>query len=148
MSRLMPRHLQSVSLALLLWLVSISMHAKCFSIPEKEGEKCRYAVQIDFKKAYISGIGILMMQDGIINGTVFNEFGVSALSFTYNPEKGKVKLQHVFSKLNKWYIKKVLKRDLVQLIKQLQNDQTTYRDERFDITYNFSPLQTENETTE
>lgn len=144
----MPRHLQSVSLALLLWLVSISMHAKCFSIPEEEGEKCRYAVQIDFKKAYISGIGILMMQDGIINGTVFNEFGVSALSFTYNPEKEKVKLQHVFSKLNKWYIKKVLKRDLVQLIKQLQNDQTTYRDERFDITYNFSPLQTENETTE
>lgn len=144
----MPRHLQSVSLALLLWLVSISMYAKCFSIPEKEGEKCRYAVQIDFKKAYISGIGILMMQDGIINGTVFNEFGVSALSFTYYPEKGKVKLQHVFSKLNKWYIKKVLKRDLVQLIKLLQNDQTTYRDERFDITYNFSPLQTENETTE
>ena len=55
------------------------------TFPSKEGEKCRYSVQIDFSKAYISGVGIIAYTDNQIAGSVFNEFGVSALSFSYNP---------------------------------------------------------------
>lgn len=126
----------------------MSLQAKSISFPEKEGDKSRYAVQIDFRKAYVSGIGILAMQEGCIEGSVFNEFGVSALAFSYDFRKDKVRLHGVFSKMNKWYIKKVLKRDLVQLMHLLPKDVYTYRDEKFEITYTFTPLQTEDETTE
>ncbi len=144
----MRRHLQSISIALLLLFCSIGIQAKSYSFPKNEGEKARYSVQIDFKKAYISGVGIMAMQDGVINGSVFNEFGVSALAFSYNPKKDKVKILSVISKMNKWYIKKVLKRDLRQMMHLLANDETTYKDEKFNITYTFTPLEEEDETTE
>ena len=115
---------------------------------EKEGEKCRYSVQIDFGKAYISGIGILAYTDDTILGSVFNEFGVSALSFSYNPQKKKVKILSMAGKLNRWYIKRVIKKDLKKVIKILQEGGTTYNNQKYHITYTFTPLVIEDETAE
>ena len=118
------------------------------AFPSKEGEKCRYSVQIDFSKAYISGVGIIAYTDNQIAGYVFNEFGVSALSFSYNPQKEKVKILSVAGKLNRWYIKSVIKKDLKKLIKVLQEGGTSYKNQKYNITYTFVPLAVEDEITE
>ena len=110
------------------------------TFPSKEGEKCRYSVQIDFSKAYISGVGIIAYTDNQIAGSVFNEFGVSALSFSYNPQKEKVKILSVAGKLNRWYIKAVIKKDLKKLIKVLQKGGTSYKNQKYNITYTFVPI--------
>lgn len=144
----MPKLLQSISIALLLLFNVLSTQAKSCSFPQKEGDKARYSVQIDFKKAYISGVGVMAMQDEVINCSVFNEFGVSAFAFSFNPQKNKVKILHLISKMNKWYIKKVLKHDLRQMMHMLPDGETTYKNEKFNITYTFTPLEAENETTE
>ncbi len=47
-----------------------------------------------------------------ITGSMINEFGVSAIDFSYSREKQKVKLWSVVNFLNKWYIKRVLKNDI------------------------------------
>ena len=59
---------------------------------KNEGDKAKYSVMIEFEKAYISGIGIMARQNDKIVCSVFNEFGVSVLSFAYDLRKGKTKL--------------------------------------------------------
>lgn len=113
------------------------------SFPTEEGEKARYSVQIDFGKAYLSGIGILACIDGEVLGSVFNEFGVSALSFSYNPQKDKVKIISVIDKLNRWYIRRVIKRDMKKVIGVLKEGGSTYTNQKYHITYTFQQLNIE-----
>lgn len=110
------------------------------AFPSANGDRARYNVQIDFKKAYISGICIMLMEDDVIKASVVNEFGVSALDFTYNPAKQKVKILKVMGNMNKWYIKKVLKKDLKQVMTNLPLGNNTYEDTKYSIKYTFDPL--------
>ena len=79
----------------------------------------RYTFQIETPKAYLSGILITKAQDDCIIGSLVNEFGVSAIDFSFNIEKDKLKLINVVSFLNKWYIKKTLNSDLKFCIHQI-----------------------------
>lgn len=115
------------------------------TFPTTEGEKARYSLQIDFGKAYLSGIGIMAYIDGEVLGSVFNEFGVSALTFSYNPRKDKVKVLSVIGNLNRWYIRPLIKKDLKKVIKVLKEGGTTYTNLRYHITYTFQQLEVENE---
>lgn len=115
---------------------------------DNEGEKAKYNVMIDFNKAYISGVGVIARQEQKIVGSVFNEFGVSVLSFSYDPQKGKVKILDAIEFLNKWYIKRVLKQDIKSLMSVLDYSGAEYRNEKRNITYNFSPLIEQDVTTE
>ncbi len=126
-------------LAIGLFLLSLNIVAQT-EFPIKNGDRARYNVQIDFKKAYISGLCIMLMEDDVIKASVVNEFGVSALDFTYNPFKRKVKILKVMGKMNKWYIKKVLKKDLQQVMFNLPLDINTYEDTKYNIKYTFNPL--------
>lgn len=72
----------------------------------------RYSFQIETNKAFISGLLLANEDDEAINGSMINEFGVSAIDFTFSRKKQKIKLLNVVSFLNKWYIKMVLKNDL------------------------------------
>ena len=110
------------------------------AFPSANGDRARYNVQMDFKKAYISGICIMLMEDDIIKASVVNEFGVSALDVTYNPAKQKVKILKVMGNMNKWYIKKVLKKDLKQVMTNLPLGNNTYEDTKYSIKYTFDPL--------
>lgn len=92
------------------------------------------------EKGYLSGVCMLLNSDGKIKGSFFNEFGVSAMDFTYDSRKQKTKLHNVISMLNKWYIRRVLKKDLSALMQCLRDGKTSYRDERYNINYNFIPL--------
>lgn len=81
----MRRFLLLISILCITLLAAPAVRAQN-TFPATEGERVRYSVQIDFGKAYLSGIGIMACVDGEVIGSVFNEFGVSALSFSYNPQ--------------------------------------------------------------
>lgn len=95
--------------------------------PSQENcKRSRYAFQIETQKAAVTGIMILKETADEIAGSMVNEFGVSAIDFIYNKKKDSIKLLSVVSFLNKWYIKKVLKKDLklsIQLLTDLPGKQ-------------------------
>ena len=110
-----------------------------------DGESIRYTAYIEHrinteKHGYVSGICILHRDGDTVHGSLFNEFGITALDFTYHLEKKKVKLHTVMPMMNKWYIRKVLRKDLRQLMTGLQNGETTWKDERYHIKYQLTPL--------
>lgn len=131
-------------------VILMSATAACAqdSFPMQEGERARYSVQIEFGKAYISGVGILAYVDGEVRGAVFNEFGVSALSFSYNLQKDKVKILSIIGKLNKWYIRRVIKKDMREMMGVLREGGSTYTNQKYHITYTFTPLEVQDETAE
>lgn len=100
----------------------------------------KYNATIEMSKGYVSGVCIMANDGSVIKGSLFNEFGISAIDFTYQPDKKKVKLLSVIKILNKWYIKKVLRKDLVQVMENLSKGIYSYHDKKFKIDYNFSIL--------
>ena len=117
------------------------MFAGAQTLPSSEGERARYSVQIEIKKAYISGICGMLFEDGKLKACVVNEFGLSAMDFEYDPQKDKVKIINVIKKLDHWYIKRVLKRDLRILIHNLRQGIYRHENTKYEITYTFQPLQ-------
>lgn len=110
------------------------------TFPSAEGERARYSAYIEMPRGYISGVCILVNNEGIIKGSIFNEFGITALDFSYNPHRRKVRLYSVVAMMDKWYIRRVLKKDLAQLMLRLQQGEFSYSNERRHITYQFTPL--------
>ena len=108
--------------------------------PVNDGEKIKYNASIEMPKGYVSGICVLINEGTIIKGSIFNEFGITALSFSYDLKKGKIKLYSVVKMMDKWYIKKILKKDLSQMMKCLQKGESVYQNEKYHITYSFSNL--------
>ena len=113
----------------------------CF--PSVQGEKAKYSAYIDMPQGYVSGVCVLFNEGTVIQGSLFNEFGITALSFSYDIKKEKIKLYSVVKLMDKWYIKRILKKDLKQLMKCLQKGESVYQDEKYHITYSFSTLNTE-----
>ena len=109
-------------------------------LPLHAGECIRYDAYIEMPHAYISGICILLNDEQIIKGSLINEFGITAIDFIYYPKKEKVKLCSVFGAMDKWYIHRVLRKDLVQLLQCLKQGETQYINKRRNITYNFKPV--------
>lgn len=105
-----------------------------------DGESIRFTAYIEMEKGYVSGICILHRDGDTVHGSLFNELGITVLDFTYRLERKKVKLHTVMPMMNKWYIRKVLKKDLRQLMTGLQNGETTWKDERYHIEYQLTPL--------
>lgn len=113
----------------------------CF--PSVQGEKAKYSAYIDMPQGYVSGVCVLFNEGTVIQGSLFNEFGITALSFSYDIKKEKIKLYSVVKLMDKWYIKRILKKDLKQLMKCLQKGESVYQNEKYHITYSFSTLNTE-----
>ena len=111
------------------------------TFPSADGERAKYAAYIEMPKAYVSGICVLLQEDGLIKGSLFNEFGITALDFTYNPQRDKIKLHSVMKMMDKWYIRKVLKKDLRQVMKTLKEGQTEYTNQRRHIVYRFHGIE-------
>ena len=110
-------------------------------LPDSIGSKMKYNATIEMKKGYLSGICILIRDKDGYKGSIFNEFGISVLDFTYQPVTGKVKLENVIHLLDKWYIKRLLKQDLSQVIKNLQNGISIYDNKKYKIHYQFTELE-------
>lgn len=118
--------------------------------PSSEGEKAKFTAYIEMPRGYISGICVLAYDEGVVKGCLFNEFGITALDFSYDIQKQKVKLHSVIKMMDKWYIRRVLRKDLRQLMRCLQDTPCEssaqvfeYRNERHHIIYQFTPMEEE-----
>ena len=115
----------------------------------------RYYFELTTSKANLSGVMILRIDEKEIKGSLINEFGLSALSFIFDKEKNKIKLKDIVKFLNKWYIKTVLKKDLMICLSQLydipckigkrykiekENGSITINNTKYHIIYSFSSL--------
>ena len=138
MSRLRQTYLASISI-LLLSMLSFSGAAQSL-LPQENGSRTKFTTTIEMPKGYVSGICVIMLEGDVLKGSIFNEFGITAMDFTYQIQKEKVKLISVLPMLNKWYIKRVLKKDLKAVIKGLEQGKTTYENTRRHIRYQFLPL--------
>lgn len=123
----------------------------------------RHAFEITMPKGRITGI-LITKEDSIsIAGTMLNEFGVTALSFVYDKHKEKMELQDVMGFLDKWYIRRVLKKDLSFCLHILygtpfkknhgynlssEAPDISVTNTKRNITYLFMPIKSENETSE
>lgn len=109
-------------------------------LPQADGDKVRLSALIEMPNGYLSGICVLMMRQETIRGCIFNEFGLTALDFTYDTKKDKVKIDKAMAMFNKWHIKRTLKNDLKKVFHNLSHGTTGYRNEKRQITYQFKPI--------
>lgn len=115
----------------------------------------RYTFEMAMSKGRLSGILITKESDNNIMGSMVNEFGISAFSFTYDKAKDKIKLENVIGFLDRWYIKKLLSNDIKYCVYTLygipQKNKEAYSVEinegltivtnkKRKITYSFSPM--------
>ena len=79
-----------------------------------------YDLLIKFRGQEITAICVLEFHQGIV-GTVVNHFGVKVFDFIYpdSGERKKLRLLNVIKPLNKWYIRRVLRRDLTFILSSL-----------------------------
>ncbi len=138
----MQRYLLLISI-FLLSMQSMPARTQNITFPDSAGSKVRYSAMIEMKKGYLSGICILANDGEKITGCLFNEFGISAIDFIYFPKKKKVRLVSVIKMVDKWYIRKILKKDLVQVMECLSRDVYEYSDHRYGIDYHFKVLKDE-----
>ena len=78
----------------------------------------RYTLSIDLPKGgHVSGICLVRMEGDRGVMSVVNEFGVKAFDAVCPGAKGRVKLPYVMAPLDKWYIRRVLAKDLSVLFR-------------------------------
>ena len=109
----------------------------------------------------ITGICMVSQSpDGQTTGTIVNEFGVKAFDFIIS--KGKVKIINVIKPLDRWYIRKVLKKDFGFTFQHIpegkdisvgkrritfrENGDIAIDNDRYNIHYVFTPITASNET--
>lgn len=107
------------------FLLSISLLLTCllpsFAQTEDGVASESYKVSINARGQEISGLAIMEPQaDKSILGAIVNDFGVKVYDFVYS--NGKTKISNVIAPLNKWYIRKVLRKDLSYILLSLSND--------------------------
>ena len=127
------------------FFLSISLLFLTLMVQPMMAQKSKYAATIEMKKGYISGICVLSEEGDTIKGSLFNEFGISAFDFTYLRSSQKVKLKNVIKMLNKWYIKRVLRKDMAHVLDNLQRGVTSYSNDKYHINYQLTRLEDETE---
>ncbi len=83
--------------------------------PAEEGQRSEYAVTLEFRQMHFTGISIMKKADSVLVGSLLNEFGIRAFDFHYDPVRRRVKLENMTSFIDRWYIRKILRRDLTIL---------------------------------
>lgn len=95
---------------------------------------------IEMPKGYVSGLCVILREDEQLRCCLFNEFGITALDFSYDIVKQKVKINSAVAMLNKWHIKRTLREDLKQVIIGLERGDTLYTNHKRGIKYEFKPI--------
>ena len=87
----------------------------------------------------ITGLCIMeTASDSSIVGTVINEFGTKIFDFTYN--NGKTRVFNLIAPINKWYIRRELRRDFQFILTNLKENGITVKRKR--IKYTLTPITT------
>lgn len=132
--------------------------APCLAQPADSLQSEQYGLQMQARGQQITGICLMEHGEEGLVGTVVNEFGVKAFDFTY--EGGKVKLLNIIEPLDKWYIRRVLRKDFRFIIRHLHDrgqekvvekkrsmarladGNIQFVNHRYKISYIFTPMQT------
>ncbi len=123
-----------------MFMNSWMINAQELTFPNDSINRVCYTMQIDINKAYVSGVLILVKDGNIIKSSMINEFGLSMMDFIYNLQKDKVELKYVTKALNKWYIKRLLKKDLKEIMHIMQTGGTEYDNSKRKLKYYFNLL--------
>ncbi len=123
--------------ALLTLLSPVTLPAQ--HLPMSEGGRSRCGIEIDMGRAHLTGLCLMLMEEGVVKASMVNEFGVSYVDFTYSPTERKVRLLSVNDRLDRWYIRRALRRDLRELMENLRRGQPQYT--RGSRTYRLLPEQ-------
>lgn len=136
----MLRCLRLISLLLIL----LSSHFAAFSqgnavvYPDSVDQRVRYEIVIEMPKAYLSGLMIMhKSEEGRVDASVINEFGISLMDLSYDEKKDKIKIHSITDKLNKWYIKRTLSNDFKSILKAMQDGLNEYLNSKRKIKYSF-----------
>lgn len=89
--------------------------------PTVEGRRAEYAVTLDFGRVHLTGVCVMKCIDGAIVGTLMNEFGIRAFDFRCDAPCGRVALLNVAGPLDRWYVRRTLRRDLKLLLRHADN---------------------------
>lgn len=109
-------------------------------LPQAEGSRVTLSALIEMPKGYVSGLCVILREDEQLRCCMFNEFGITALDFSYDIVKQKVKINSAVAMLNKWHIKRTLRGDLKQVIIGLERGDTLYTNQKRGIKYEFKPI--------
>lgn len=134
----MRNFLASISLSACL-LAPLAARAQTF-YPESDGQQVTAAAMIELPKGSISGICALSREGNTIHGAIVNEFGITAIGFSYDIKKDKVRISHAAAMLSKWYVRKLIANNLRELIHALREGKASYADRKHGITFSLSPL--------
>ena len=139
----------SVLISILALLLSTARAgAQELAFQAHDGDRLECNALIEMPKGSVSGICIMVNEGDTVRGAVVNEFGITALDFTYTAADDKVKLSSVVAMLDKWYIRNVLSKDLRELLHSLRQGTATYNDDKYHITYTLSPMVPETDGAE
>ena len=115
---------------------ALKQHVAALSAAELEGRRAgsegeKMAAQ--YLEDWLREYGIDILSSG-------NEFGVAVMSFSYDPRRNRVKILDAAGKLNRWYVRRIIRKDMVHVMNALQMSETTYVNEKRRIRYTFTPL--------
>jgi hypothetical protein len=80
------------------------------------GGRQQFTVAIAARGTQLTGLCIVRTDaDGSSRGTVVNEFGIHALDFTLTADRRRMRLHNVMPWMDRWYIRRVVRRDLQRL---------------------------------
>ncbi len=161
------RHLRLLCVSLLFSLACIAESQTSVGALRFVGDgenSTRYSTQLSFKRGEFSGILLMKMEGDTILGSLVNEFGIKAFDFTCKATEcskpPKVKLLNVLGVIDKWYIRKVISDDLGWLFchsesttegkRTLSIEADTIRldNDKYHVSYSFTPLITEDATVQ
>ena len=97
-----------------LLLMAVVAVAADYLLPLDEGRQ-QYGVSITARGAEITGVCIVKTDAEGSRGAIVNEFGIHALDFMVSADRRKVKLLNVIAMLDRWYVRRVVKKDLRML---------------------------------
>jgi len=142
-----------------LLLMAVGSFADDYLLPLNGRQQ--YSMTITARKAEITGICIIKTDGEGSRGAIVNEFGIHALDFVVSADRKKVKLLNVIPAMNRWYVKKVVRKDLkilflsTQAGKQRAGRVLTHEDDgtitlqntKFKLKYSLKLLKENNDET-
>jgi hypothetical protein len=147
----MKAYLRLISLLLLF----CQLPCQADSIATDSASIRQYNLLLQVRGNDLSGICVMkMVSPTEMVGTVINEFGLTAFDFEY--KEGKTRLSNLPPFLDKWYIRKILRKDLSFFFANFLLQQNTKKrsrelifspdgeiiltNDRFKIKYTFTPI--------
>lgn len=102
---------------MLLLLMSLGAKSQEQSTPP-ESTLRQYVVEMQFRGRQMTMICLINTDaDGSLLGTMMSEMGVKVFDFTY--AGGRAKILNVVGPLNRWYIRRVLRKDFTFLLSSM-----------------------------